>query len=462
MIKFYLVPLFVLFISCAKEEVQAPDPPVVNLPPGSFEVNLDNITDRTVSVSWGTPADPEHDPITYEVAVNDSVVAFDLTVNLFTISQLMPDNSYKISVIAIDENLNTQAVSKTLRTAKSYVKSVFSFHQGVDKYGFTSAISTSDGGFLIYGYTARTGEDRSIAILKLESDYSIGWVKEFAPSGDNGYPNQMIECSDNNYLIVREKTVLKIDTEGNTLWSFQSADNGQMSFRSILESTDGKLFLAGNYYNEPGEHKGQYFLIGLTSDGMELFRNISNTGSVYGIGQIMSDESKLILFGATNYMLCIMKLDYDGNLISTFTVPNTYSASNMPLSLSKTGNNDYMMFSTIAGWEYGTEYLPRLVKTTRDGFLLWDKYYPLYSTPSQYAPIMDCVTHLSDGNYLCLISDDNGLSAAYLDDEGNVLRHVKLPGFPSSICVTENQIGEHIFLTSTGEIVVCDPEGYNS
>ncbi len=448
-----------VFNSCSKV-VEKPEPDPQNSPPGPFEVTIDGITDKEVTLSWSAATDPEQDPFTYEVAVNDSVVTFDLNANTFTISQLIPDNNYKISVIAIDNNLNKQTVSKTVRTAKSLIHSIYSFQEGVDKYGFTSAMLTSDGGLLVYCYTTRSGEDRNIAILKLASDYSIQWKKEFTPSGDNGYPNQMIECSDHNYLIVREKTLLKIDQTGNTIWSFQSADNGHMGFKSVVETTEGQLFLAGNYYNEPGDHTGQYFVIGLTSGGAEVNRSISNTGVIYGITQIISDDGKLVLYGATDYMLCIIKMDYDGNLISTFTVPNSYSGSNMPLLLSKTGNNEYMMFSTVATWDYYA-YLPRVVKTTKEGSLLFDNYYPLFSTPSQYAPILDCVTHLANGNYLAVISDDNGLSAAYLDIEGIVTRHVKFPGFPSSVFATENQFGQHIIILSSGYIIVCDPEGYS-
>jgi hypothetical protein len=95
MSKFGLVPLVVLFISCAKE-VPPPQPEPINLPPGEFEVTLENITDRNVSVSWGTATDPEQDQLTYEVAVNDSVVAFDIIENSYTIDQLTPDQNYEV------------------------------------------------------------------------------------------------------------------------------------------------------------------------------------------------------------------------------------------------------------------------------------------------------------------------------------------------------------------------------
>ena len=238
-----LIIQLLVFTCCSKVAVEEPEPNHQNFPPGIFEVSIDGITDREVTLSWSVATDPEKDPFTYEVAVNDSVVAFDLDVNAFTISQLIPDNTYKISVIAIDNNLNNQAVSKTVRTAKSFIHSIYSYQEGIDKYGFTSALLTSDGGFLIYGYTSRTGEDRSIAILKLSSDYSIQWTKEFAPSGDNGYPNQMIECSDHNYLIVREKTVLKIDQTGNTIWSFRAQITARWALRVLSKTLMGSYSL---------------------------------------------------------------------------------------------------------------------------------------------------------------------------------------------------------------------------
>jgi hypothetical protein len=123
---------------------------------------------------------------------------------------------------------------------KSYIDQIFSYHMGIDKNGFTTAVSTSDQGLLIYGYTYRTGEERTYVILKLAADYSIQWIQEFGLQGDNNFAFQIIECSDHNFIIVREKTILKINSEGNTFWSYQSSDNDIMPFDCVTPLGNGQ------------------------------------------------------------------------------------------------------------------------------------------------------------------------------------------------------------------------------
>ena len=93
----YFLSLLFLFSGCTKEVYLTEEPESIeNFPPGEFEVSVEKITDTSVKITWNLPADPENEKVAYDVAVNDSIIAYDLNETRRIISNLIPESTYSI------------------------------------------------------------------------------------------------------------------------------------------------------------------------------------------------------------------------------------------------------------------------------------------------------------------------------------------------------------------------------
>lgn len=456
-----------MLTTCTKKVyvVEEPVDPAINLSPGNFEIQIGKITDKSISLNWSIPTDPDLDQLSYEVAVDDSVVAYDLKQNSFNIGNLNSDRNYSISVIALDIHRNKSRVNKTTRTMKSFIENVISYDYGNISYYFDTVLETSDNGYLIYGYSIETGLNGKAVLMRLASDYSIVWKQEREREGDNIFACQMIECSNHDFIIIRSGTILRIDSQGNTLWSYVNNEKGILSFKSVIEDKNGDLFLSGlgEYVSMPGEirHSGEYFVMKLAADGTKLFQKISQTNKINRIQQIKLYKNNLLLFGTIDNYLSISVLNIDGNIISTKTFLNKYKCVDLPHSFFITPDNNYLLLSTAAGpiGNYGySNNIPRFLKVREDGAVIWDQYHYLVS--GGVFPYINCFTILGNGQYLTVIHDDRGSSIVILNSQGDVEKQVKLPGFPGGPLIKYNTKGKYEFLTFSGRIVIINPDGY--
>jgi len=466
--KIFVILCTFLLTTCSKEIyiVEKPVTPPTNLPPGEFELEIIKISDVEISLKWNIPSDPENEKLTYELAVNDSVIAYDLKINSYKIGKLNPDTDYSVSVIAVDSHRNKKIVNKSVHTMKSLIDKFISFDTYNRDYIFLNAIETLDNGYLVYGWISEIAEDNKLFLLKLKSDFSISWKKEYGVVGNNFYEEQLIECSDHNYIIVYGNTVLKINNEGNVIWNYNSDENTTMFFHSIVENSDGNFFLAGSFFNAtlPGIDNlcNEYFLIKLDSQGQELSRQIGETGFVNREQHIYLDNSNLFLYGNCNDELTLRMLDMDGQQITVCHYLNQYNfKTEHPFSLKPTIDNNYILLSTINGsiGAGNLSNLPRFLKIRRDGIILWDQYH--YLTSDGFGPALNGIDILDNGQYLVLINDDRGLSIVLLNSMGSVENHIKLYGFSQGMSISLNNQGKYVYFSVSGEIVIINPDGYN-
>src|SRR5690606_38633115 len=151
---------------------------------------------------------------------------------------------------------------------------------GNDSELLSSMIQTTDGGFLVGGYSksnisgektenSRGGND--CWIIKLNSSGNIEWQKTIGGSGTD-YLFSLIETNDSGYLIGTtstsnisgEKTensngysdywVLKLNNTGNIIWQNTIGGNQEDFLKDIIQTSDGKYMLAGwSYSNISGD-----------------------------------------------------------------------------------------------------------------------------------------------------------------------------------------------------------------
>ena len=135
---------------------------------------------------------------------------------------------------------------------------------------FYSVIETSDGGFLAAGetYGDATGVGSNLGggdgyLVKVDSTGNLVWSKQYGGSDDDRF-NQIIATSDGNYVIAGttygsvggnsnlgsgyDGWLLKIDPNGNELWSKQYGSNTWDQLQAVREGKDGSYTAVGYTY----------------------------------------------------------------------------------------------------------------------------------------------------------------------------------------------------------------------
>ena len=140
----------------------------------------------------------------------------------------------------------------------------------------SSILLTSDGGYIVAGYTNTSGAGSSdIWILKLASDGNIEWQKTYGESqADQAY--SIKQTNDGGYIVAGsilsfgagqpDFWVLKLSSEGDIGWQKTYGGSEVETAYSIQQTIDGGYVVAGETRSF-GTGNGDIWILKLTSDG---------------------------------------------------------------------------------------------------------------------------------------------------------------------------------------------------
>ncbi|MEO9511539.1 MAG: fibronectin type III domain-containing protein [Flavobacteriaceae bacterium] len=80
-----------------------------NLPPASFTTSLNYVTDNEATISWTESVDPNEDNVTYDVYLDDNLVANDLEELSYTFHNLSPVTFYNVKVVSKDAEFTNES-----------------------------------------------------------------------------------------------------------------------------------------------------------------------------------------------------------------------------------------------------------------------------------------------------------------------------------------------------------------
>ncbi len=137
---------------------------------------------------------------------------------------------------------------------------------------------TSDGGYVIVGYTESYGAGGAdFWLVKVDSEGNQQWSKTFGGRGDDK-AKCVQQTSDGGYVIVgytesygaggADFWLVKVDSEGNQQWSktFGGADDD--GAYSVQQTTDGSYIMAGSTLSY-GAGQEDFWLVKVDADGNE-------------------------------------------------------------------------------------------------------------------------------------------------------------------------------------------------
>jgi len=479
--------------SCTETEIETEyiieEPPKTTdgISPGEIQISVDQITDAKALILWEYEPLDQTIVVTYEIAVNDSVVAYDIIENSFMLTKLQSNTSYSVSVTALDENRNSSKVSTEIQTMNSFIQAVLYIDLDFEEYTFATAISTTDGGVLVAGNANVTlaSEPLESFIVKLGKNYSIEWMHVFpsyveADESVQSYDiiNDLLETNDGSYLIVRDRSISKMSNNGQELWAYENSDKTNLSkLISATQNDNGDFYFTGMSNRNWGKDISNEYILGkLSQEGKELWFKFGGTTLINQPKEIhIESDGNLLIMGSAEskgtvfdnlsdavQSIWFLRTNGEGEFINQKFFVNKYTVYDGLEAMVLTEDNNYLLVCTISGSmpPYGYhDTKQRFLKITPNGEVLWDEYHYLNSNTG-YFPSVKGVANLEGDSLLVLTKDDRGIAIATIDGLGALTKHIKLSGYPGCIFIKTIEGENYHCISEDGRIILFNHDGY--
>jgi len=246
----------------------------------------------------------------------------------------------------------------------------------------------SDGGFISLGTTHSFGSVCSdVYLVKVGKTGNLLWSKTFGGTGCN-QGNSLDITSDNGFIIAGKTNInttqgdillIKTDSTGNITWSKTFGTSNYDYVSCVKQISDGGFLIAGTVQYDA--NNCDICLIKTDRNGnLQWSKSYGGSSPDNCLNVNVTDDNGFIITGKTeSYSLgnsdaYLLKTDSVGNITWFKTFGNTGSGYNTQGAFAKqTLDGGFLMTGSLAINIFNTNSF--LLKTDRNGTLIWLKYY---------------------------------------------------------------------------------------
>ncbi len=249
-------------------------------------------------------------------------------------------------------------------------------------YGF-SVMQTTDGGFIICGKTVDylSSSTYYTYLVRLDSNGDTLWTKKIRASG-NDEGRSVQQTTDGGFIITGGSTgaisLIKTDINGNTMWIKLFNANLPSMANNVQQTVDGGFIVVGYLYSLVSLNYDVY-LIKTDINGDSLWTKcIGGASADKGNyvqqttdgGFIIAGETES--FGAGNFDIYLIKIDLNGDTLWTKTLGGT--GEDIGNSIKQTSDGGYIITGKSSGFGSGS-WDSYLIKVDNLGNPAWVKTY---------------------------------------------------------------------------------------
>ena len=234
-----------------------------------------------------------------------------------------------------------------------------------------SVQQTSDGGFIIAGDTGHNFSEnigKDILLIKTNANGDIQWAKIYGGAGVNGI-SSVQQTSDGGYIMAgysgsnKDILLIKTDANGNVQWAKTYGGAGDDEARYVIQTSDGGFVIAGvKSYNET-------FIAKTDANGnIQWFKTIGISEYCRNLSLQKTSDGGYVLLYNGKYRRLLIKIDANGNAqwAKKYDISDTYS-------IQQTSDGGFIIGGSE---EFDIVNYTTLIKTDANGNIQWAKYYP--------------------------------------------------------------------------------------
>ncbi len=353
-----------------------------------------------------------------------------------------------------NNNLTILPSNDVITWAKAYVEFMPS--------SSSSIIETSDGGFMVMGYTLNPyNGEFNILLIKLNKNGKIIWDKMYGGKNYSTHGTSIVETPDEEFLMAGKillsdqsqfKILLaKLDFNGNILWAKTYDENGIGETIRLVNVSDGGYILLG-FTNSNITGNSKVLVIKLNSSGEEIWAKAYEIpDNNYYISTVVEtlDSGFLVVGGiysqdAEGYKPFVFKIDSNGNISwgKTYSCPENFQLS----SAVEAGDGGTIISGTVVL----ENQLPDgvVIKLTSTGKVKWAKAIGGSSYDG-----LNSITKTSDGKFVSsgytrsFGAGNTDLFLMKFDENANIIWNKRFGEFRT------NEVSNCIVETSDGGLI---------
>ena len=272
----------------------------------------------------------------------------------------------------------------------------------------TSALMTSDGGYLLTGWTFSFGQGLDdIYLVKVDSLGDTLWTRTYGDSLRN-VAESMQETKDRGYILAgwrkslkpenADVYLLKIAPDGETLWSRTYGGPDTDWARFVQETRDGGFIVIGRTRSF-GHGMADIYLLRTDSLGDTLWtKTYGDSSQEWGYSVQETQEGGYILTGQTTSFgsglqdVYLIRTDSSGETLWTKTYGDTSAEGSF--SIQKTLDGGYVIIGYTFSFGAGNQDI-YLIRTDSRGDTLWTRTYGGARNEIAYS-----ILQTEDGGYI--------------------------------------------------------------